>query len=263
MLYVSIDGWAGGVPFTLSPPASRAAPAPVVVAWHMMDAPRTPAAFAAALPLADLDAWRLYLGMPWCPPRADPEGFERSRRDPMMGYIDPVVGQATEEFPAAWAELASRFPFADRPIGIVGGSLGGAVALNVAASGTIPVAAVAVVNAAVRASSVVSLIESMTGEAYRWNEDARAAAARLDFVARAGDLPPATLVVSGEEDYPGLRADAAALAAALPHGRLVTVPGLAHPLAERPGEEPAPQLPVAKAVDTVVTEWFTTHIRRD
>lgn len=257
---MSIDGWAGGVPFTLSPPASHAGPAPAVVAWHMMDAPCTHAAFAAALPLAGVDAWRLYLGMPWCPPRADPEGLERSRRDPMMGYVDPVVRQATEEFPAAWAELAERFPFGDRPVGIVGGSLGGAVALAVAASGTIPVAAVAVVNAAIRASSVVSLIESTTGEPYRWDDASRAAAARLDFVARASDLPARTLVVSGEDDYPGLRADAVALAAALPQGRLVTVPGLAHPLAERPGEEPAPQLPVAKAVDATMTEWLATHL---
>jgi pimeloyl-ACP methyl ester carboxylesterase len=198
--------------------------------------------------------------MPWCAPRADPQGYERSRRDPMMGYVDPVVRQATEEFAAAWAELTSRFPLADRPIGIVGGSLGAAVALTVAASGTVPVTAVAVVNAAIRASSVVAFIESMTGDPYRWDDASRAAAARLDFVARAGELPPRTLVVSGDQDYPDFRADAAALAAALARGRLVTVPGLAHPLAERPGEEPAPQLPVAKAVDAVMTEWLSAHL---
>jgi dienelactone hydrolase len=258
---VSIDGTAGGVPFTLLPPASTAEPAPVVVVWHMMDAPCTNAAFAAALPLSSVDAWRLYLGMPWSGQRAYPEGYELTRRDPMMLYVEPVVRQAMEEFPVAWAELASRFPFADRPIGIVGGSLGGAVALAVAASGTVPVAAVAVVNAAIRASSVVSLIESVTGEPHRWDDASRAAAARLDFVARAAELPAATLVVSGEEDYPSFRADAAALASALPDGRLVTVPGLAHPLAERPGEEPAPQLPVAKAVDAAMIEWFAAHLR--
>jgi pimeloyl-ACP methyl ester carboxylesterase len=227
----------------------------------MMDAPCTNAAFAAALPMSGVDAWRLYLGMPWCGPRAYPEGYELSRRDPMMRYVEPVVRQAMEEFPVAWADLAARFPFADRPVGIVGGSLGGAVALAVAASGTVPVAAVAVVNAAIRASSVVALIESVSGEPYRWDGASRAAAARLDFVARATELPAPTLVVSGEEDYPAFRADAAALATALPDGRLVTVPGLAHPLAERPGEEPAPQLPVAKAVDTAMIEWFTAHLR--
>jgi pimeloyl-ACP methyl ester carboxylesterase len=253
---------AGQVPFTLLPPASTAGPAPVVVAWHMMDAPCTNAAFAAALPLSGVDAWRLYLGMPWCGSRAYPEGYELSRRDPMMLYVDPVVRQAVEEFPAAWAELASRFPFADGPVGIVGGSLGGAVALAVAASGTMPVAAVAVVNAAIRAASVVSLVESMTDTPYRWDDASRAAAARLDFVARAAELPAATLVVSGEEDFASFRVDAAALASALPDGRLVTVPGLAHQLAERPGEEPAPQLPVAEVVDAAMTEWFVAHLPR-
>ena len=252
---------AGEVPFTLLPPASGAGPAPVVVAWHLMDAPCTDAAFAAALPLSGLDAWRLYLGMPWCGQRAYPQGRELSRRDPMMLYVDPVVRQATDEFPAAWAELASRFPFADGPVGIVGGSLGGTVALTVAASGAVPVAAVAIVNAAIRATSVVSLIESATGEPYPWDDDSRAAAARLDYVARAADLPAATLVVSGEEDHPSFRADAAALADALPRGRLVSVPGLAHPLAEQPGEAPAPQLPVAAAVDAAMTDWFAGHLR--
>ncbi|RZU49448.1 prolyl oligopeptidase family protein [Krasilnikovia cinnamomea] len=259
---MTFDGTAGAVPYTLLPPASGAGPAPVVVAWHLMDAPCTDAAFAAALPLAGVDAWRLYLGMPWSGRRAYPEGYELSRRDPMMAYADPVVRQATQEFPAAWAELASRFPFAEGPVGIVGGSLGGAVALAVAASGVVPVAAVAVVNAAIRATSLVSLIESMTGEPYAWNDASRAAAARLDFVARAAELPPATLVVSGEEDYPSFRADAADLAAALPRGKLVTVPGLAHPLAERPGDQPAPQLPEAKAVDAAMTDWFATHLGR-
>jgi hypothetical protein len=68
------------------------------------------------------------------------------------------------------------------------------------------------------------------------------------------------LVVSGDEDYPAFRADAAALAAAVPGARLTTVPGLAHPLAERPGDQPAPQTPQAKTVDGAITAWFATHL---
>jgi len=37
---------------------------------------------------------------------------------------------------------------------------------------------------------------------------------------------------------------------------------LAHPLADRPGEEPAPQTPGAKVVDEAITAWFTTHLTR-
>jgi hypothetical protein len=44
---------------------------------------------------------------------------------------------------------------------------------------------------------------------------------------------------------------------------LIAVPDLAHPLADEPGLEAAPQLPVAKKVDEILTRWFlqqlTTH----
>src|SRR3954454_17224009 len=142
---MAIIGTAAGVPFTALPPAGGG-PAPLVVTWQMMDAPCTDAAFAAALPLAGVAAWRVHLGLPWCGARSYPEGYELSRRDPMMLYVDPVVRQAAEEFPAALAALRKQFPLADGPVGIVGGSLGGAVALSVTASGAVPVAALALVN---------------------------------------------------------------------------------------------------------------------
>jgi pimeloyl-ACP methyl ester carboxylesterase len=257
---MTVTGTAAGVPFTALPPPGGGN-APLIVTWHMMDAPCTDAAFAAALPLAGVDAWRIHLGMPWCGPRAYPDGYELSRRDPLGLYVDPVVRQATEEFPAALAHLRAEFPLDDGPIGVVGGSLGGAVALNVTAGGLVPVAALALVNAAIRASSVVALIAEITGTPYPWDDESRAAAARLDFVARAADLTAGgLLVVSGDEDYADFRSDAAALVAAVPGARLVTVPDLAHPLAERPGEKPAPQLPVAKVVDEAMTAWFATHL---
>jgi pimeloyl-ACP methyl ester carboxylesterase len=257
---MAVTGVAAGVPFTALPPLDGG-PAPLVVTWHMMDAPCTDAAFAAALPLVGVRAWRIHLGMPWCGARANPDGYELSRRDPMMLYLDPVVRQAVDEFPAALADLRSRFPIVDAPIGVVGGSLGGAVALAVAASGVAPVAALAVVNAAIRASSVVALIEGLSERPYPWEDASRAAADRLDFVARAADLDgTALLLVSGAEDYPMFRADAIALADAVPAARLTTVPGLAHQLAERPGTEPAPQTPEAKIVDEAMTAWFTSHL---
>jgi pimeloyl-ACP methyl ester carboxylesterase len=257
---MAITGTAAGVPFTALPPAGGGA-APLVLTWHMMDAPCTDAAFAAALPLHGVHAWRVHLGMPWCGARAYPEGYELSRADPMMLYVDAVVRQAVEEFPAALADLRTRFPIVDAPIGIVGGSLGGAVALSVTASGAVPVSALAVVNAAIRASSVVALIAERSGRPYPWHDASRAAANRLDFLARAADLTgTALLVVSGDEDYPMLRSDAKALADTVPGASLRTVPGLAHPLAERPGEEPAPQTREARIVDEAITAWFTTHL---
>jgi hypothetical protein len=49
----TITGTAAGVPFTALPPAGATdSAAPLIVTWHMLDAPRTDAAFAAALPMS-------------------------------------------------------------------------------------------------------------------------------------------------------------------------------------------------------------------
>ena len=264
-----ITGWAAGVPFTaLPPPSGGPAAAPLIVTWHMMDAPRSDAAFAAALPLAGVPAWRIHLGLPTVGRRAVDGAFEAAQADPMMRYVDPLVRQASDEFPAALAALRERFPISAGPIGLVGGSLGGNVALHVVARQRVPVAAVALINPAIRARSAVEIFDS----AYAWSEESRAAADRLDFVAQAGLITgrgpqPALLLVSGERDYPVLRNDAFALLGALRVGyarpdrvRLTTVPGLDHPLAERPGLEPAPQIPPAKLVDDEITEWFRSYL---
>ncbi|MFJ8916459.1 alpha/beta hydrolase family protein [Amycolatopsis sp. NPDC102389] len=272
-----VTGTASGVPFTVLPPSAEVSgPAPVVVAWHMIDSPRSDAAFAAALPLAEVPAWRVYLGMPLCGARMVDGGMdavvERARRDAMLAYVDPFVRQAALEFPAALAELRERFGFDTSRTAVVGGSLGGAVALTILATREIPVRAAALINPAVRARSVVGLVEGMLERPYPWNDEAEQAADQLDFVARSGEISAREtqvplLVVSGEDDHPSLRTDAEDLVAALRERyarpddvRLDRVPGLAHPLAEEPGIEPAPQLPIAKLVDGTVAEWLARHL---
>jgi len=265
-----VTGTAAGVPYTALPPHDGG-PAPLLVAWHMMDAPCTDAAFAAALPLHDVPAWRVYLGMPWTGRRPHPAGPDEAAADPVRNYLRPVIGQAVAEFPDALAALRRDLPVEDAPLAVVGGSLGGAVALTVLADATVPIAAAAIVNAAVRARTVVDLFTERTGRAYEWADDTVADADRLDFVARAAAIAartpqPALLVVSGEEDFPTFRPDATALVAALRQRydspetvALASIPGLAHPLAERPGEEPAPQIPAAKHVDAEITAWLRRH----
>jgi hypothetical protein len=75
------------------------------------------------------------------------------------------------------------------------------------------------------------------------------------------------LLVSGELDHPALRTDAAALVDALREQythpddvELRTVPDLPHPLADEPGMEPAPQQPVARVVDEILTKWFQRQL---
>lgn len=263
-MHEPITGMAAGVPFTALPPddADRGA-APLIVTWHMLDAPRSDAAFAAALPMNDLPAWRVHLGMPMCGARMVDGSMAAvlalAGEDPLMSYLYPFVHQATEEFPAALESIRARLPVDDGPIGVLGGSLGGAVALRILADTDIPVVAGAVVNAAIRMRSIVDLFP---GD-YPYDAESAKAVDSLDFLARADAIAARAplLVVSGERDHPALRTDALNLAAALgDRAELLSIPGLAHPLAEEPGIEPAPQLPLAGAVDAGLTTWFRRHL---
>ncbi|MFC9438475.1 alpha/beta hydrolase family protein [Nocardia sp. NPDC057030] len=257
-----ITGTAAGVPFTALAPAGGG-PAPLIITWHMLDAPRTDAAFAAALPMHDVPAWRVHLGMPMCGARmvdgSTDAVVELAAKDPLMLYLAPFVRQATEEFPAALASIREQLPVADGPIGVLGASLGGAVALRVLAETDIPIFAAAVLNAAVRMRSVVDLFPG----AYPYDAESEQAVDNLDFVAKAGAIAGRAplLVISGELDHPALRTDAADLVAAVGDGaELLTIPGLAHPLADEPGLEPAPQSPHARAADAELSAWFRRQL---
>lgn len=257
-----ITGTAAGVPFTALPPADGG-PAPLIVTWHMLDAPRSDAAFAAALPMNDLPAWRVHLGMPMCGARMVDgnmdAGLELMRKDVLMSVLYPFVRQATEEFPAALESIRAQLPVEDGPIGVLGGSLGGAVALRILADTETPVFAGAVVNAAIRMRSAVELFP---GD-YPYDAESEKAVDSLDFLAKADAIAGRAplLVVSGELDHPGLRADAIQLVDSLGEwSELLSIPGLAHPLADEPGIEPAPQLPGAHEVDAGLTTWFRRHL---
>ena len=261
-MHPPITGTAAGVPFTALPPADDGA-TPLIITWHMLDAPRSDAAFAAALPMHDLPAWRVHLGMPMCGARMVggnmDAGLELMRTDVLMSFLYPFVRQAAEEFPAALASIRAQLPVDDGPLGVLGGSLGGAVALRILAETDTPVFAGAVVNAAIRMRSVVDLFP---GD-YPYDAESGRAVNSLDFVAKADAIAGRAplLVVSGELDHPALRADASDLVDAVgARSELLSIPGLAHPLADEPGIEPAPQLPYARAVDAGLTAWFRRHL---
>jgi pimeloyl-ACP methyl ester carboxylesterase len=273
----AITGTAAGVPFLAVPPPDGTADAPVVVAWHLMDPPRTEAALASALPLDGLDAWRVYLGLPLHGSRFPDGGVEelmrRGYEDAVQNLYGPVSTQAAEEFAPAYAELRERFGFRDGPIGVLGGSLGSAVAQLVVADGAdgaggADVAAAVLVSPVAQLREVVTAVGRQFGISYPWSEPSEAIAERMDFVARADEVAacPATLIVVGEEDdEEGFRLPAARLHDALGQrsvaAELVLVPGMGHTLAEEPGIEPAPQLPAAAEVDRLAVGWFSDHLR--
>ncbi|MFD9890024.1 prolyl oligopeptidase family serine peptidase [Amycolatopsis sp. NPDC059027] len=259
-----IVGEAAGVPFVALPPAGDA-PAPLVVAWHMMSPPCTEVAMAAAVPMRGLRAWRVHFGLPMHGRRLPPGGYEEFFRlaseDNVLNVVEPVTEQVAQEFPAAVADLRSRLSIADGPIGIAGGSAGGAAAMEVLARGEVPIAAAALVNPVAQLTPVVAANERRYEVVYHWSARSRAVAERYDYVRRADELAADVLLVIGEQDDVAIREPAAALAKALgDRGEQVIIPGMAHELAEAPGIEAAPQTEHARAVDAELTKWFARRL---
>jgi hypothetical protein len=89
-----------GVPFVALPPEGGHEADGLIMLWHGAEPPRTEEALAGALPLHDVAAWRVYLGLPFCGQRL-PEGgpaelrmqspysFTRSSRARLTSYPVP------------------------------------------------------------------------------------------------------------------------------------------------------------------------------
>jgi pimeloyl-ACP methyl ester carboxylesterase len=275
----AVTGVAVGVPFLAVPPeGGPSATSPTVVGWHLMDPPRTEAAFAAALPLAGLGAWRIYLGLPMSGSRMPAGGLDELMRlgyeDAILNLHGPISDQAASEFEPALAELRTRLELGSGPVGVVGGSNGAAVASLVLAESRTEIAAAVLVSPVVQLRSVVGAMERRFEAPYSWSEASEEVARRLDFVTRAEEIverqhEPAVLLVVGEEDdEAGFRQPAIELRNALAErysspdrAELVVVPGMAHALAEEPGIAPAPQIPAAAEVDRLAVEWLRRHLR--
>ena len=266
-----IEGIAAGVPYLASPPDSGARrDAPAVVAWHLLDAPRTPPAFAAAVPLAGLDAWRVYFGLPLTGRRLPDGGFDELRRrvfeDAVLSVYRHVLCGAADEFPAAWAAVRAELGIADGPIGVMGGSMGGMAAQLALAESGADVRAAVLINPVVRLRNTIDALSVMHGTPYAWTPPADAVADRADFLTRAGELTGAAVrFVTGELDMPdAIIKPVAAAVAELHHlGAVVdwqVVPGMAHALADEPGTDPAPQTSHAAIVDRLAVEWFRAHL---
>lgn len=257
---------AAGVPYVAVPPERERPDAPVVVAWHLADPPRSETALAAALPLAGFDAWRIYLGLPLHSSRSiDPAEYLRlAYEDAVVNHFGPITAQARAEFPAAYAALAERFGFTG-PLALLGGSLGSAVAQLVALDRA-DVAAEVLVSPVTRLRAVVAANERRFGVAYRWHPKATEIADGLDFVARADETAaaaPAVRLIVGERDDVAIRDAAVELQEALAKRYadpsrvdLVTVPDMPHELAD-PDERP---LPHATTVDRLAVEWLRRYL---
>jgi hypothetical protein len=102
----AITGVAAGVSYVALPPARGLGPreaAPLIIAWHLNDPPRSAAAMAAALPLAGVAAWSVYLDLPMHGQRQLPGGrdefMQLGYQDAVLKVFEPQVTQAVDEFP--------------------------------------------------------------------------------------------------------------------------------------------------------------------
>lgn len=267
----SLQGRAGGVPFVALPPRTRVADQPVVLAWHLMDPPRTETAFASALPLAEVDAWRIYLALPMSPHRLPPGGEDAvmaaGREDAVRKLKVPIVEGAVAELPQVLADLSAQLEVSLHKAVLIGGSDGSAVAAQVALAATdldLEVGGLALLSPVAQMRAIVDTVAAMFGFEYPWDDETLAIAARQDLVARAREVavasPSTLLVVGSEDDADGVVAPARALAEAVVAAggtaRLEMVDGMAHALAKEPGIAPEPQTSHAAQVDALVSEWI-------
>ncbi|MDT0331885.1 alpha/beta hydrolase family protein [Nocardiopsis lambiniae] len=195
------------MPFLALPPATGPHPAPLVLGLHAFEPPRGESALAGTAPMASLPAWRVYPGLPLFGARL-PEGGvreigRRGEQDYLVELFGPVVEEAAAELPRLVAELRTRFPITDGPVGLVGVGAGAAATLLALAEGDLAVGAAAVVNPVADPAPVIAARERHHGSPYAWNDRSLAARERFDFVARAGEVARGRtpmLVVSGGRD---------------------------------------------------------------
>ncbi|MET0229852.1 MAG: prolyl oligopeptidase family serine peptidase [Rhodanobacteraceae bacterium] len=198
----------GGVPATLRvPPKISKAP---IVLWHGFGPPASETALMQALPLDDVPAIKVYLGLPLFGKRAEAGGVDalkrRQERDVALDVFEPIVAGAAKELPRVVAALrVDGCIHAREKIGLFGFSAGGAAVLYALAERDVPIGAAVVVNASTGLGASVAAYEHATGKSYAWSEASRALAKRTDAPGRAadiakGDPPPAVLIIQGTAD---------------------------------------------------------------
>jgi dienelactone hydrolase len=261
-----LRGTAADVPYVALPPtaidAAPAGPLRLIVAWHGFDPPCTEAAFAAAVPMTGVPAWRVFLGLR--PPGGGPPEV---RDQVFLDLFGPAVEHAADRLPVVLAELRRELSIEEGPVGLVGFSVGGAAALLSLATGVTPVFGAALISPVVAPTRALAALERRSGRTYQWTARNRAIADRLDFGARAGEIArrdPALLLVGGTDDEIVTAADVTGLRDLLVARGLTDVEAvtlrMTHALAAEPGMDPEPPTAEAVGVDHALTDWFRDRL---
>lgn len=263
---------ANGVPFVALPPADGQAAKALVLLWHGADPPRAEEALAGAVPLADVPAWRVYLGLPLCGqrmPEGDPEEvMGRLAEDEITLFFHPVIAGGAAELPEAVADLRTQLGITpDLPLGLFGFSMGGSAALIAVARRALPIRAAVTFGAPLDMRALMDYLSVQFGVTYEWTPERAALAEEISAIHRGSEIAAsgtAVLLGMGADDpYPvngPVVQFAATVNAAGGTVATETLPGVAHGFVDEPGTEAAPQGAEAQAVDRMVSQWFARHL---
>ena len=258
-----------GVPAILRVPSTTSKP-PILM-WHGLGAPGSESELAAALPLDEVPAVKVYLGLPLLGARAPSKEEEslaqRQTEDYALRIFEPIVVGAAHELASVLAELKQLHCLRDHEkVGLFGFSAGGAAALVALTDTHAPVGAAVVVNAPTSLKTAVEGFEHATQHPYSWSDTSRQLAQQVDANAHAKDIafgapPRALLLFQGADDAVVAPGGAVSLEEALrPYYRglenerrlkLVVAPGVSHAWAD----------PTTLAqVRNAVADWFNQYL---
>jgi predicted esterase len=256
-----------GVPAILSVP--KVVEKPVIVLWHGLGPPGSEEELMRALPLDDVPAVKVYLGLPLLGARAPAAGAEtlaqRQAQDYALRIFEPIVVGAARELPHVLAALRQqKCPGASGKIGLFGFSAGGAAVLVALTGSKIPVSVAITVNAPAGLEPAIDALERATKQPYAWSNAARELAQRTNPVLHAREIatrqpPPAILLVHGAEDTAISPAQSVSLektlrplyAGAEDRLSLVIAPGVSHSWADAPS---------ADQLRRQIADWFNHYL---
>jgi predicted esterase len=242
---------------------------PPIVLWHGFGPPESERALMNAMPLDDVPAVKVYLGLPMFGARslADGELGRRQQEDLGSLVFEPVVMGGAKELPAVVRALEQRGCMrTGAAIGLFGFSAGGAAALYALAESDVRIAAAVTLNASTGLSASVKAYERATKGSYEWTDATRRLAHRSDAVSRAKDIaagkpPRALLIVHGADDAMLTASVAVTLHEALQplyaeanasqRLQLTVMPGLAHTWIDTGNVE---------ALRSSIAAWFHTYL---
>lgn len=176
-----------------------------------------------ALPLDDVQAVKVYLGLPLTGPRAPKDGAdglaERQKRDYATLIFKPIVIGAAEELPAVVAALRERHCLLeDGAADLFGFSAGGTAVLDALTEHHVRIAVAITVNAPTGLDKAIGALQRATHQSYTWSPEARQLAEQTNFARRAAEIArshPALLMLQGADDAVSSPKDAESLLDAL------------------------------------------------